>query len=155
MRFRRCSSSNLIMFYTTYVSTVILRLIVGSTGGCQNRHRFFENQDLIFWSSDLVTRPSEELLFFSSLEVVEEFFLRLHSYPPLGHSLVFPRRILRLLVGPGATIVAKWPRQTTDRDLCGFTIRSDLSMYRSLKFNNPLKPANFAVKSLFRYYVRS
>jgi hypothetical protein len=27
--------------------------------------------------------------------------------------------------------------------------------YRSLKFNNPLKTANFAVKSLFRYYVRS
>ncbi len=30
--------------------------------------------------------------------------------PALGHSLAFPRRILRLLVG--TTIVAKWPRQT-------------------------------------------
>jgi hypothetical protein len=29
--------------------------------------------------------------------------------PPLGHSLVFPHRILQLLVG--TTIVAKWPRQ--------------------------------------------
>jgi hypothetical protein len=58
-------------------------------------------------------------------------------------------------VGPLTSLPVARLRVLVSVTVDGFQPGLPKCKYRSLKFNNPLKTANFAVKSLFRYYVRT